>query len=382
MAFSGKATYSGGATLPEIAEDVSDLVSIISPFETPLLDHLGDPLRSARSTVHEWLEDSLLPNSDTIDHTFVDADVDTTIGVDHASRFRVGDTLLPELSEERLRVTDVDEANGQITVQRGFGGTTAEDLEDGQKLVILGNAASEGGDAGSAGFTVRSRVNNWTQILSKAVTVSGSELAVKQIAVADELDYQKQERLRELVRDLENTVINGVAPASDQVGSDSVRRSMKGILNFISTNTFVPGQNGFPSGALDEAMLNTALRLIWEGSSGRVDTILVGGTQKRKINGIVATSRRFGPSDDTYRDQVSVYESDFGVCRVVLSRWVPSDKVILLDSSRIAVLPLAGRSFHYRPLASTGDFETGQVLGEYTLEMRNEAAHGTISGLA
>ena len=67
--------------------------------------------------------------------------------------------------------------------------------------------------------------------------------------------------------------------------------------------------------------------------------------------------------------------------RVVLSRWVPSDTVLLLDSSRVSVLPLSGRSFHYKPLAATGDFETGELIGEYTLELRNEAAHGIISGL-
>ena len=52
MPFTGKATYTAGATLPEIAEDVSDLVAIISPHETPLLDALGDPARprARRST--------------------------------------------------------------------------------------------------------------------------------------------------------------------------------------------------------------------------------------------------------------------------------------------------------------------------------------------
>ncbi len=60
MSFSGKATYTAGATLPEIAEDVSDIITLVSPFETPLLDHLGDPQRSATSTVHEWLEDALV----------------------------------------------------------------------------------------------------------------------------------------------------------------------------------------------------------------------------------------------------------------------------------------------------------------------------------
>jgi hypothetical protein len=79
---------------------------------------------------------------------------------------------------------------------------------------------------------------------------------------------------------------------------------------------------------------------------------------------------------------VAVYESDFGVARVVLSRYVPADTILLLDSSRLDVLPLAGRSFHYKPLASSGDAEVGHLIGEYTLEMRNESAHGVISGLA
>ena len=47
MSFTGKATYTAGSTLPEIAEDVSDLIAINSPHETPLLDALGDPARAA-----------------------------------------------------------------------------------------------------------------------------------------------------------------------------------------------------------------------------------------------------------------------------------------------------------------------------------------------
>ena len=85
---------------------------------------------------------------------------------------------------------------------------------------------------------------------------------------------------------------------------------------------------------------------------------------------------------ETFKNLVSIYESDFGVCRVLLCRAVPPGTVMLLDSSRIDVLPLAGRSFHYRPLASVGDRESGQILGEYTLEFRNENAHAVLQGLA
>ena len=109
---------------------------------------------------------------------------------------------------------------------------------------------------------------------------------------------------------------------------------------------------------------------------------MVGGPEKRAINRFVASNRRFTPTSDRFRDLVSAYESDFGVCRVVMSRWVPDGTVLLLDSSRIEVMPLAGRSFQYRPLARTGDRDAGQVVGEYTLEVRNENAHGVIEGLS
>jgi hypothetical protein len=157
---------------------------------------------------------------------------------------------------------------------------------------------------------------------------------------------------------------------------------MGGIIQQLATNRFVPGQSGFPTGALDETKLNLALRLVWEKSSGQVDLIVVNGYQKRVISQFGANARAYSPTDPRFTSQVAIYESDFGVQRVVLSRWVPRDAVVLLDSGRVQVPPLAGRSFQYRPLAATGDFEKGQVLGEYTLELRNEAAHGIIRGLA
>jgi hypothetical protein len=382
MAFTGKATYSAGTTLPELAEDVSDLIGIISPYETPLLDALGDPLREAASTHHEWLEDELLPNKDAIDDdTYTDPDVDTDFVVDNGSRFRVGDQIQVEGSEELMLVTGIN--SNTLTVVRGYAGTTAEDLADNQVINILGNAALEGADKPGARFTNRSRCSNYTQIFTATVEVSGTDMAASQLGLADETDFQKQERLRELIRDLENTVVNGGQPASNPEGSGSVRRSMKGIIQHLSTNVFHTGDSGFPSGtALDEAKINYVLRKIWESSNGNVDLIVVGGFQKRKINAFCADSRTYGATDTTFTNLVSIYESDFGVCRIVTSRWIPQEAALFLDSSRVNVLPLAGRGFHFKPLASGGDYECGELIGEYTLELKNEAAHGLIRSLS
>ncbi|KPL25538.1 MAG: hypothetical protein AMJ75_00610 [Phycisphaerae bacterium SM1_79] len=382
MAFTGKATYSAGTTLPELAEDVSDLIGIISPYETPLLDALGDPMREATSTHHEWLEDELLPNKDAInDSTYTDPATDTDFVVDNGSRFRVGDQIQVEGSEELMLVTAI---NGDtLTVVRGYAGTTSEDLADNQVINILGNAALEGSDRPEARFTNRSRCGNYTQIFTATVEVSGTDIAASQLGLADELDFQKQERLRELIRDLENTVINGGQPTSSPEGSSSVRRSMKGIIQHLSTNIFHTGDSGFPSGTgLDETKVNYVLREIWKISNGNVDLIVVGGFQKRQINAFCADSRTYAANDTTFTNMIGIYESDFGVCRIVTSRWIPQDAALFLDSSRIGVLPLAGRSFHFKPLASSGDYECGELIGEYTLELKNEAAHGLIRDLS
>jgi hypothetical protein len=382
MAFTGKATYSAGTTLPELAEDVSDLVGIVSPYETPLLNALGDPIREATSTHHEWLEDELLPNKDAVnDSTFSDPSTDTDFVVDNGSRFRIGDQIQIESSEELMLVTGI--STNTLTVVRGYAGTTAENLADNQVINILGNAALEGADKPNARFTSRNRCGNYTQIFTAAVEVSGSDLAASQLGLADEMDNQKQSRLRELVRDLENTVINAGQPSSNPEGSGSVRRSMKGIIQHLSTNIFHTGDSGFPSGTdLDEAKINYVLRKIWENSSGNVNLIVVGGFQKRKINAFCSASRAYGANDTTFTDMIGMYESDFGVCTIVTTRWMPQDAVLLLDSSRINVLPLAGRSFHFKPLASSGDYECGELIGEYTLELKNEAAHGLIRDLS
>jgi hypothetical protein len=382
MAFTGKSTYGAGVNLPELSEDVSDLIGIISPYETPLLDALGDPMRSVRSTQHQWLEDELLPNKDVIDDdTFGNPASDTQFNVAHGSRFRIGDQIKVEGSAELMLVTNI--SSNTLTVTRGYSGTTPQALADTQVVNILGNAALEGAEKPAARFTNRIRKVNYTQIFTASVEVSGSDMAASQIGLADEMDYQKQERLRELLRDLENTVINGGQPAANPQGSDSVRRTMKGIIQHLASNIFSVGQSGFPAGNdLDESKINYVLRKIWENSSSHIDLIVVNGFQKRKINSFLSDMRSFSPDDTTYRDMVSTYQSDFGVCRVVTTRWVPQDIVLLLDSSRLGVLPLAGRSFHFKPLAATGDSECGELIGEYTLELKNEAAHGLIKGLS
>ncbi len=308
MSFTGKSTFTAGATLPEIADDVADLVSIVSPYETPLLDALGDPLYAATSTRHEWLEDALLPNSDSINQPSIDDSAlnVTALTVANGGRFRVGDLIQAVGSREVMLVTAV--ATNVLTISRGYGGTTKAQLTDALGLTILGNAALEGADAGAARFSLRTRNSNYTQIFSAAVQVSGTEAAVRQVQVDDELQYQKSNRLRELLRDLENTVIHGVAPTADPQGTSTTRRTLRGILASISTNVMTVGSGLIPGDdTLAEAHVNAALRTIWEASGSKPDLILCGGAQKRRINGFIQTTQRFAPAGETFKNLVRFY---------------------------------------------------------------------------
>ena len=376
MSFTGKATYDAGSSLPELVDDVSDLVGLISPFDTPLLDAIGSPRYSAKSTRHEWFEDQLNPNFSAINNGAGYDDGATSWVVDDGSVFRVGDIIRPEGSDEVLQVTAI--STNTLTVTRAYGGSTAASVVDNQTVNVIGHAALEGEDAAASTHRSRVRKTNYTQIFTESVTISGSMDAVGLHAVEREFDYQVIQRLRELMRSLEQTVICGFKAAVNAQGSASVRRTMGGLLQFI---TGVVDDNS--AAALDEATLNASLRNVWD-KGGRPTAIVCNGFQKRKISSFIQSNRRYEPESAALRNVVDVYESDFGVQRVILSRWVPSDKILLLDLDKLQVMPLQGRSFFVKPLAESGDFRKAQLIGEYTLEIQNggDGGHGVITNLA
>ncbi|MCA8912028.1 MAG: DUF5309 family protein, partial [Planctomycetes bacterium] len=290
--------------------------------------------------------------------------------------FRVGDIIQPEGSEEVLQVTAI--STNTLTVTRAYGGSTAAAVVDDQKVSVIGHAALEGEDAAASAHRNRTRKENFTQIFTETVTISGSMDAVGLHAVEREFDYQVIQRLRELMRSLEQTVIGGFKAAANPQGSASVRRTMGGLLQFISGSV-----DDASAAALTEDILNASLRNVWE-LGGRPTAIVCNGFQKRKISSFIQSSRRYEPESQALRNVVDVYESDFGVQRVILSRWVPADKILLLDLDKLQVMPLQGRSFFVKPLAESGDFRKAQLIGEYTLEIQNggDGGHGVITNLA
>ncbi|PFJ18162.1 SU10 major capsid protein, partial [Bacillus cereus] len=53
----------------------------------------------------------------------------------------------------------------------------------------------------------------------------------------------------------------------------------------------------------------------------------------------------------------------------------------IIDANRITIRPLVTREFSHEFLGKKGDYMKGMLVGEYTLEMLQEAAHAKIVGL-
>jgi len=152
---------------------------------------------------------------------------------------------------------------------------------------------------------------------------------------------------------------------------------MKGILPFLATNLFANGSGGFPAGEGDNSDLLSETQIKHRPAP---DLGTVGGEDRHSSGQRVPEAGGSTPSSppaaatpakaSASSELVSVYESDFGVCRVVLSALGARRHGAALGQLADSRPSAGGRSFHYKPEAATGDRDAGQLIGEYTLELR------------
>ena len=71
--------------------------------------------------------------------------------------------------------------------------------------------------------------------------------------------------------------------------------------------------------------------------------------------------------------------TQWGDLLIVSSRFQPLATGYILDSRKVGAYQL--RPFQWYELARTGDSKKGEVLGELSLLVANNEAHGTITGI-
>jgi hypothetical protein len=259
------------------------------------------------------------------------------------------------------------------------------------------NAAVEGADASSATLSPTTRVGNRTQISQKTVAVTGTLQAVDKAGRKSELAYQLSKASSEIKRDMEFTLLNNTVQANGTAGSTA--RVLGGLQTWLSSNgDFGSGGSAGSSGTtartngtnrtFTETELKTVIKEVFE-SGGSPKILMVTPAHKQTVSAFagIAAQRYMAPSDapTTIIGAADIYLSDFGSVSVVPNRFMLSgnsanEVAFVLDPEYAAVAYL--RPFQTIELAKNGDSDRTQLLVEYTLEVKNEAAHGIIADLS
>ena len=312
-----------------IREDISDLIYNIAPVETPFISAVATSKATQRQ--HFWQIDGL----PTVNGT---------------------SSLLAEGDEIALKVNNSPFTGG--TALRG----------------------------------------NYTQINGVAFGVSGSEEASSKYGRDSEMAYLSAKFGRWLKREVEFgcTGLNQAAAPGDGVG---VARSTAPMAAWLTSNVARNGlganptlSGGIPNaGAGDGATRPLTIALI-DGvmqtaytNGGKPSLMLMGPSQRTKFSALDGVApRRIDASERRTMGVSDLYASNFGDLVVVTTRHIRQTLAVdrelyLIDPEMVAVANF--RPWQQFDLAKTSDTFRRQMLTEWALEMRNEAAHGVVAEL-
>lgn len=250
------------------------------------------------------------------------------------------------------------------------------------------NAQIEGDDAATPTFAATATVNNNTQISSKTVIVSGTQDAVRKYGRDKELAYQIAKKGKELKRDMETALCQNTTTV---VGAAGTARQLRGLEGWIATNNSLgasgaapnPGSNTAPTDGTQRAFTETLLKDVLQKcftQGGNPTMLMVGPAQKQVLSTFTGNSTRFKEAEDSKLNaSVDFYKSDFGTLAAKPNRFQRNRTAFALDMDYWALGVL--RPMATNELAKTGDAEKRQLLTEYTLVSRQEAASGAVRDL-
>ena len=273
------------------------------------------------------------------------------------------------------------------------------------------NAQAEGATISSYNDNLTTRLQNQMQIAFKAFSVSDTIDAVDTAGRERESAYQSLLSGITLRRDIEKIL------TSDQAKSTSGNRKCATLSSWI-TNTSLGASataNGSFTGdgsdlpvtdastdadsdgiaddygtprALSVDLLETVMQAAFE-DGGNPSLMVMSPIQKRKFSSATITNNdtinnqvnMTTPKAATAVSAVSVFLSDFGQLEAVVDRFMPNERVYLLDPEFAEYVTLPGRDFVKQDLAKEGDSTRGFVLSEFSMQVSAPKAHGAIYAL-
>lgn len=378
-----------GTSLDKI--DCSDILAAILLSDTAILGQI--PMKGvAKNIEHKWIEDGLnavyvtgistASNKLYISTPASSADVTKVI--------RTNAIVYPENGEFYLKFGSAP-VTGLNTVSIYGNSTWASTTTAATKWYVAAMPYADITDASSDISNARTIRKCYTQVFERVVHIAKTRKSVDVYAVMDELQHQIKLRTYEIKRELNMSVIMGIAYYNSGFTPDSELRTMNGIiqqlrdpdLDATNEDTLVTNVNG----ALTASVINTLVENIFNagGLDEQSDAIIVvPAYQNRVISAFEKEKIRTTQDSKVTGNFVNKFRSDLGYdFPIIVDRWMPKDKLLIMDKKRVALMPLQGDAWHSEKMAVTGRSEKWQISGQYCLEVRNaEQAHGLLYNLS
>ncbi len=355
---------------------ITDVVALIDPADAPMIERLGGldgasgkfRFVNGNGKVVEWLEDTLISLSGALSASITSNT--TTITMSDGDNFQEGHII--QIDSEQMWVSAVNNATEVLTVTRAFGGTSSASHASSATTTIIGQARLEGADSDDIAFTDRTTGSNFTQILHQEVKVTRTQNQISQYGISDEMAYQGNKVIPSLMRLLERQFYYNTTAAA---GSATTPRVMGGYQAFVTDNKV--------SGAtLAQSQFENAVKSAYSDGGNGPWVAFLSPTNLQKVKNFYDASNflRVDRTENTVGMVIERVLTPYGNVDLVLDRWAKDSEIAILDPNHAGFVTLY--PFTQEPLAKTGDFEKSEVVGEFTLAIRQDKAHAMLSSVS
>ena len=322
-----------------------------------------------------WLNQQIGAGGNTVNGAILAAA--TTIAVDNGSFFRAGMQVSVKNSNEVILVTAVSGNN--LTVVRGFGGTTAANIADNAVLTIDSTGREENSLGVDDGIFEPNPSENYFQTLDTQITLSRRALAQAQIGNYNDMQMQLAERVNQLTIQLNRMLIRG-RKATATIGGKLHTYSGGMIYHTEQTGGYAVDN---ATAALTFAKIDDMVeQIVLRG--GKTDTIAVNTRLARVIQGLVNanySSQRLR-EHLTDRDALVSLTSDLPILgqinSIIVDTSLNDSELLMFDSMKPKIIPMASGNANadgnWRTLDSTQkgqDGESIRIVGDFGIEMNS-----------
>lgn len=352
---------------------MDELIRLIDPFDAPLhgmYDMDGRPaIRKGTSYQirEDWMDDTLQNPRTTASAAATTSE--TVVTVTDRLAFTTDDVFLTP-NAEYVRITGYGTTANTLLLSRGFGSSTSASIASSAVLVGVGTVLPEGSDPNDGRWVDRSGRFNYNQIFGPyKIKVSETEQVIDKYGIGStEMDYQIAKHIKQFAVQMEQSLLYGVRT----IDTTNKRRSMGGMINYISTNVDSTTTD------ITESALRTQLQAVYD-AGGRATWVAAGSTQKGKISQFSTSLMLLDRSDRTRGQVVDYFECDFATVMIMLDRWVRKQDLFIFDADQPEELTL--RELQFKALGDTGDSRIGELVAEKTMRFHRQSHAARFSAL-